>query len=95
MKECGKHLVLPHTHESNSNVTQDLAAHASRGEGNLIQSHAVHLDGCGILVLLEVDVAHVDTKQVSLQTIRKAPMGQGLEQVKVVSSAAFMNCQLS
>ena len=62
------HLILPDAHESNAYVAQDLAAHAGRSERNLVKRHAVHLDGGWVFLLLKVDVSHVDTQQMSLQS---------------------------
>mmetsp|Transcript_42276 Transcript_42276/g.80802 ORF Transcript_42276/g.80802 Transcript_42276/m.80802 type:complete len:236 (-) Transcript_42276:58-765(-) len=46
-------------HESVSNVLHDLEAHFARRVGDLVQRHAVHLDGVGVFFLLKVDVPHV------------------------------------
>lgn len=51
--------VLAHSHEDHADVLQDLDARLLVGVGDLVQCHAVELDGLGIVLLLEVDVGHV------------------------------------
>ena len=60
------HLVLTHMHERNPDVAQNPIAHAPGSEGDLIQGHAIHFDGCWVLLLLKVDVAHVDPQEMRL-----------------------------
>lgn len=60
------YLILPNPHESNPNVAHDAVAYTLGGEWNLVQCHAVHLDGGRVFLLLKVDVAHVHTQHVSL-----------------------------
>lgn len=52
--------VLAHADEDEADVLHDLDPHLLVGVGDLIQRHSVHLDGFGIVLLFDVDVAHVD-----------------------------------
>lgn len=52
--------VLAHADEDHADVLHDLDPHFLVGVGDLIQSHAVELDGFGVVLLFEVDVGHVD-----------------------------------
>ena len=67
--QVNPHLILANFHESHANIAQDPVAHAPGGEGHLVQGHAIHLDGCRVLLLLKVDVAHVDAQQMSLHSM--------------------------
>mmetsp|Transcript_22507 Transcript_22507/g.49712 ORF Transcript_22507/g.49712 Transcript_22507/m.49712 type:complete len:350 (+) Transcript_22507:1296-2345(+) len=51
---------LVHLEECMANVAHDLESDSLNIVRNLIQSHTVHLDGSGPLLLLEVDVAHIN-----------------------------------
>ena len=55
-----EHLILTHAHEGDSIVAQVPAAHTSGGERHLIECHTVHFDCCWVLLLLKIDIAHVD-----------------------------------
>jgi len=52
--------VLAHADEDHADVLHDLDPHLLVGVGDLVQSHAVELDGLGVALLLHVDVGHVD-----------------------------------
>merc|ERR1711990_1018144 len=53
---------LVHLEERMPNVPHDLEANCLHVVGDLVESHAVHLDGSSPLLLFEVDVAHVDAE---------------------------------
>mmetsp|Transcript_157410 Transcript_157410/g.504924 ORF Transcript_157410/g.504924 Transcript_157410/m.504924 type:complete len:287 (-) Transcript_157410:576-1436(-) len=53
---------LVHLEERVADVPHDLETDRLNIIGDLVQGHSVHLDRCGPLLLLEVDVAHVYAK---------------------------------
>lgn len=52
--------VLTHADEDQADVLHDLDPHLLVGVGHLVHGHPVHLDGLGVVLLFDVDVAHVD-----------------------------------
>lgn len=62
-------LELPKLHKRMSDVPHDFEAHVFRGLGDLVQSHAIHFDGCGLLLLCELDIAHVDSEPACLRLL--------------------------
>lgn len=52
--------VLAHAHKHHADILHDLDPHFLVSVGDLIQSHAVELDGLRVVLLFEVDVGHVD-----------------------------------
>ena len=51
------------------NVAKDLQPKLIAGFGDLVYSHVVHFNGRGILSLLEINVAHIDTKTPALRVL--------------------------
>lgn len=52
--------VLAHADEDQADVLHDLNPHLLVVVGDLVHSHPVHLDGLRVVLLLDIDVAHVD-----------------------------------
>lgn len=52
--------VLAHPDEDHADVLHDLDPHLLVSVGDLVQGHSVELDGLGVVLLLHVDVGHVD-----------------------------------
>lgn len=52
--------VLAHADEDQADVLHDLDPHLLVVVGDLVHGHPVHLDGFGVVLLFDVDVAHVD-----------------------------------
>lgn len=52
--------VLAHADEDQADVLHDLDPHLLVGVRDLVHGHPVHLNGLGVVLLFDVDVAHVD-----------------------------------
>lgn len=54
-------LVLAHADEDQADVLHDLGPHLLVVDvRDLVQGHTVHFNSLGVVLLLDVDVAHVD-----------------------------------
>jgi hypothetical protein len=62
-------LKLAQLDEGVSDVAHDLEAHVLGCFGDLVESHAVHLDGSGVFFLRKVDIAHVDSQAACLRLL--------------------------
>mmetsp|Transcript_1338 Transcript_1338/g.3775 ORF Transcript_1338/g.3775 Transcript_1338/m.3775 type:complete len:275 (+) Transcript_1338:1463-2287(+) len=69
LKGCDGVLELAQAHERNADVADNLGPNLLASVRDLVQGHAVHLDGVGVLLLLEVDVAHVNTQAAALMVL--------------------------
>ena len=60
---------LAQLHKGNADILDNLKPHFLAGSGYDIQSHAVHLDGDRVLLLLKVYIHHIDSESPGLREL--------------------------